>query len=103
MSLPNNPNFRVVGVEDDDPPPSPQPSPQEHAVAIKMLQVALSALWSQFVVAVAHMFTFASVASVFVLYLLAPSDPSTRQLVLLGMYGTIILLANGLVIWSRRK
>lgn len=93
-----NPNFRVVGVEDDE----PAPSQQDQAVAIKMLQVALSALWARFTTAVADCFMLLAAASVFVLYMQAPADPSPRQLVLFGMYSAFVLLACGLVHWGRK-
>lgn len=80
----------------------PTPTPEQNAVAIQMIRIALSAIWQQFVVAVAHLFTLASCASVFVLALTIP-DPNTRQLVMLGGYALFVLAANFLVIGSRRK
>ena len=93
-----SPLFRVVGAEPD----APQQTPQEHAVAIKMISIALSALWQQFVIAVTHCFTLASGASVFVLYFYT-ADPNIHQLVMLGGYSSFVLAANWLVIGSRRK
>lgn len=101
MTLQPNPNFRIVGVEDDD--PAPQPSPQEQAVAIKMLQVALGALWQQFTVAVANCFVLLAAASVFILFYVAPPDPSVKQLTMLGLYAGFILIASFMVIWSRGR
>lgn len=93
-----NPLFTVVGQEPD----APQQTPQEHAVAIKMLSIALSGIWQQFVVAVTHCFTILSGASVFVLYFYT-SDPNVHQLIMLGGYSAFVLAANWLVIGSRRK
>lgn len=98
-----NQQFRVVGTVEDDAPPVPQPTQQDQAAAVQMIRIALSALWQQFTIAVAHCFTLLSAASVFVLFFVAPQDPSVKQLTLLGIYAAFILLANAMVIWSRRK
>jgi hypothetical protein len=94
-----NSQFRIVGVEDDAPSP---PSQQDHAAAVKMIEIALSALWKQATIAVAHCFTLLSAASVFTLFFVAPVDPSVKQLTLLGIYSAFILAANAMVIWSRK-
>lgn len=99
MTIQSNPNFRVVGVEDDE----PAPSPQDQAVAIKMLQVALSALWGRFTTAVADCFVLFVGASVFALFYAAPTDPTARQLVSLGLYAAFALVASAMVIWGRRR
>lgn len=96
-----SPLFKVIGQEPDEPAP-PQQNPQDQAVAIKMIQIALSAIWQQAIIAVAHLFTLLSVASAFVLWIMIP-DPNTRQLIAMGMFAVFILTANLLVIWSRRK
>ena len=90
-----SPLFKVVSEEPE------APSQQDQAVAITMIQIALSAIWKQFVIAVAHTFTLLSVASAFVLWLLIP-DPNTKQLISMGMYAAFVLAANLLVIWSRK-
>jgi hypothetical protein len=92
------PLFTVVGQEPD----TPQPTPQQYAQAISLIQIGLSTLWQQFVVAVAHAFTLFSCASVFVLYF-CTSDPNVHQLIMLGGYSIFILAANYLVIRSRHK
>jgi hypothetical protein len=98
-----HPLFRTLAVEPDPPPaPAPQLNSQANAVAIHVLKVALSAIWQQFVIAIAHLFTLASAGSCFVLWLLTP-DPNTKQLVALGMYAGFVLAANMQVLWSRRK
>ncbi len=95
-----SPLFKTLSVE-PDPQPSPQQSAQQQAVAIRMIQIALSALWQQFIISLAHLFTLASGASVFVLFL-SIADPNTRQLVMLGGYAVFVLAANWLVIGSRK-
>jgi hypothetical protein len=98
-----SPLFRTLAIEPDPPPATaPQPTDQQQAVAIQMIRIALSAIWQQFIIAVAHIFTLASAGSCFVLWLLTP-DPNSKQLVSMGMYATFILVANVLVLWSRRK
>lgn len=94
-----SPLFRTLSVE-PDPQPAP-PSKEQNAVAIQMIRMALSSLWQQFVIALAHLFTLASGASVFVLYFYT-ADPNTRQLVMLGGYSLFVLAANWLVLWSRK-
>lgn len=93
-----SPLFKVVS---EEPEASPQAA-QQQAVAITMIQIALSAVWKQAIIAVAHLFTLLSVASAFVLWLMIP-DPNTHQLIAMGMFATFILAANLLVIWSRRN
>ena len=93
-----SPLFRVVGTEPDTPP---QASSQQYAQAINLIQIGLSTIWQQFVIAVAHAFTLFSAATVFVLCLWTP-DPNTHQLVMLGGYSLFILAANYLVIRSRK-
>ncbi len=94
-----NPNFRVVGVEDDEPA---APSKQENTVAIKMIQIALAALSQRAIAALASMFTILTVGGVFILFLSAPPDPSVKQITLLGIYAAFTLLINGLFFWSRK-
>jgi hypothetical protein len=96
-----SPLFRTLAIEPDPPPASPQ-SDKQHAVAIKMIQIALSAIWQQFIIALSHLFTLASAGSCFVLWLLTP-DPNPHQLISMGMYAGFVLAANVLVLRSRRK
>lgn len=93
-----SPLFKVI----PEPEPEATVSPQENAVAVKMLHIALQGLWREAAIAVSHLFTLLSAASVFVLFFVAPSDPTVKQLTLLGIYSAFVLLANALVIWSRR-
>jgi hypothetical protein len=99
-----SPLFKTLAIEPDPPaaPPPPQQNAHEHAVAIQMIRMALSAVWQQFVIALAHLFTLASAASVFALYFVT-ADPNTHQLIMLGGYSLFVLCANWLVIGSRRK
>jgi hypothetical protein len=90
--------FRVVSAEPDAPP---QPSQQQYAQAINLIQIGLSTIWQQFVIALSHAFTLFSCASVFVLYFWT-GDPNVHQLVMLGGYSVFILAANYLVIRSRK-
>ena len=94
-----SPLFRTLSVEPDAPTPQ---SDQQQAVAIKMISIALSALWQQFIVSLAHLFTLLSGGSVFVLYFYT-ADPNVHQLIMLGGYSLFVLAANWLVIGSRQK
>ena len=87
-----NPLFRVVGTE----PETPQPTPQEHAVATKMLVMALAALGQRFIVALASMFTLLTIGSCFFLWMMIP-DPNNKQLIALGMYALLVLAINVIV------
>lgn len=91
--------FKVVSEEPEVPT---QQAAQQQAVAITMIQIALSAIWKQAIIAIANLFTLLSVASAFVLWLMIP-DPNTHQLIAMGMFAVFILTANLLVIWSRRN
>ena len=86
------PLFTVVSQEPDIPPPTQQ----EQAVATKMIYMALAALGQRFVVALASLFTIATVGSAFVLWLLTP-DPNTKQLISLGIYALLVLAINVIV------
>jgi hypothetical protein len=97
-----SPLFRTLAVEPDPPPAQPQATAQQQAVAIQMIRMALSALWQQYVIALSHLFTLATAGSCFVLWLLTP-DPDPHQLISMGMYATFVLVANVLVLRSRRK
>lgn len=92
------PLFTVVGQEPD----TPQQTPQEHAVATKMLIMALTALGQRFVIALHGMFMLLTVASCFILWLMIP-DPNTKQLISMGMFAAFVLFINLLAIWGRRK
>ena len=96
-----SPLFKTLAIE-PDPPAAPPPSQQDHARAIALIQVALSTIWQQFVVATSHMFTLLSAGSVFVLFYVT-ADPNTHQLVMLGGYALFVLAANWLVIGSRKR
>ena len=86
------PLFTVVGQEPD----TPQHTPQEHAVATKMLIMALTALGQRFVVALASMFTLLTIGSAFFLWMMIP-DPNNKQLIALGMYALLVLSINVIV------
>lgn len=98
----HNPNvsqlFKVEPIPDE---PSSFPA-QENTVAIKMMHIALQGLWREAAIAVSNLFSLLTAATVFTLFFVAPADPSVKQLTLLGIYSAFILLANALVIWSRR-
>jgi len=74
------------------------PSKREASAAMQMLLAALS----QKVGAFAHaVFTLLTVGSCWWLFMQAPPDPSVKQLVGLGMYGSFILALH--VIRGRQK
>jgi hypothetical protein len=97
-----SPLFKTLAIEPDPPTaPQSQAAANQQAVAIKMIQIALSAIWQQFIIALSHLFTLASGASCFVLWLLTP-DPNQHQLISMGMYAAFVLVANVLVLRSRK-
>lgn len=77
----------------------PENDNRAEQAAANMLMVALKALSQRAVAAVADLFMLATVASAFLLWMWTP-EPTTYQLVGLGMYGIFILAANWIV---RRK
>lgn len=64
------------------------PAKREASAAMQMLLAALSQKIGAFAYAV---FTLLTVGSAWWLFLQAPADPSIKQLVGLGMYGSFIL------------
>lgn len=96
-----SPLFKTLAIEPDPPPATSPQAAQQQAVAIQMIRMALSALWQQYVIALSHLFTLASGGSCFVLWLLTP-DPNQHQLISMGMYAAFVLVANVLVLRSRK-
>jgi hypothetical protein len=87
-----NPGFEVV--VDNDKPATPQADP--NAVAVRLIQVALTALSQRAVVALADLFTLITVASAFCLWWSIPA-PNDRQIAALSIYAVFILAANWIV------
>lgn len=67
--------------------------PMFERAAIDMMQLALSTIWQQFIIAVASLFQLATVASVFVLWYLTP-NPSQLQIASMSIYAVFILAIN---------
>lgn len=95
------PRFRTVEEFEDAPPPAltrdPEPSPVAAAVtsaATSMLLLGLKTLSQKTVVALASLFTLLTAASVFAIAFVISQNPSTLQLVLLGIYAAFVLLLN---------
>jgi hypothetical protein len=78
----------------------PPIAPRSQTISIQMLTIALKALSQRAVIAVSNLFMLLTAASVFVLWYNAPAEPSTSQLVRLGLYGVFVLVLN---IIHRRK
>jgi hypothetical protein len=100
MSQPS-PLFNVVSVEDDAQQPQPQPSAQQQAVTIKMIEIALGAIWKQFVIAISRLHMIASTAAVFTLFYVN-NNPNVNQLIMFGIFALFVLMANALVIRARK-
>jgi hypothetical protein len=58
-----------------------------------MLMIALKALSQRTIIALASLVDLALAASVFVLWMIVISTPTTLQLIGLGMYGMFVLIA----------
>lgn len=83
---------------DDTPEPTTTEAPQEDR-GFSVLMLALKALSQRTLVALASLFTLITVGSAFWLFMVTP-EPTTFQLIKLGMYGMFVLAANFIV---RRK
>lgn len=83
------PAFELVGERADEPVPAMQ-SAQEKA-AIQMLQIGLAALSKKAVVALSTIFTGAALFSAWWLWAAILPNPSTLQLVGVGMYAAFLL------------
>jgi hypothetical protein len=75
------------------PPPRPAPQPANVSALTGMLMIALKALSQRTIVALASLVDLALAGSVFVLWVLVIAEPTTLQLVGLGMYGAFVLSA----------
>ena len=64
---------------------------RDQNMAAEIMGIALKALSQRALVAFASLFTAATVASAWWLWLQAPPDPSVKQLVGLALYGLFIL------------
>lgn len=86
---PRKPAFEVVSDEE----PASQP---KHDAGMAMLILGLKALSQRTLVAVSNLFTLATVASAFWLWM-SIRNPDPYQLVELAMYGVFVLAANWIV------
>lgn len=64
------------------------------SAATSMLLLAIKSLSQKTVVALATLFTLLTAASVFAIAFVISANPSTLQLVLLGIYSVFVLLLN---------
>ena len=85
------------------PPPPPRPQQSVEQAATNMLMLALKALSQRAVVGVGHLFVVFSVASAWWLWMTTLPQPTTQQLVGLGLYGLLILSLNYLVLARTRS
>lgn len=92
------PGFRLEVVEDDNEPAVPPDRRDEHAAQALML--ALTALSQRALVALASLFSLATVASVFWLGMAISSNPSPYQIATLAIYAGFVIAVNIIV---RRK
>ena len=94
--------LQLVGQESDDISQigAPPQEPKINKIAGDVLVLALTALSQRAIDAISRLFTLLTVASVFVLWYVAPPEPSIYQLVKLGAYAAFILGVNLIV---RRK
>lgn len=92
------PKFEVV----EEPDSSPD-SPAEGGAAFAGLMLALKALSQRAVVALEACFTLVTVLLVWALWWRVMDEPSTNQIAALSLFAVFVLLANGLVLFRRRK
>jgi len=77
--------------------PEPGPAkPKDPSAGLSLIILGLKALSQRALVAVADLFMLATVLSAWWLWTSIP-DPSTHQLVGLGLYGALVLAANWIV------
>jgi len=83
---------KVSEIETDENRVVDHPAVQrDPAMAAQIMSIALKALAQKALVAISSLFTAATVASAWWLWLQAPPDPSVKQLVGLALYGLFIL------------
>lgn len=80
--------FTPPGSDIPQPPPAP---PFHETLAFQALMLSLKVVGQRALVAVSHLFTAASVASVWALCYLVLHEPNTTQLVGIGLYATFVL------------
>jgi hypothetical protein len=85
--------FEVVR---DDAPAPPRAAP-DNSAATTALIIALKALGQRFIIALSNLFCLITVLSVFWLGLSIIHEPTTPQLIGLGMYALFILAINIIV------
>lgn len=88
--------FKQVGETDTDARVVEHPNAQHATVTAQALAIALRALSQRAVTALSSLFTAGTVLSAWWLWLQAPPDPSTRQLVGLALYALFILALHGI-------
>ena len=75
-------------------------SSTDHSAALSLLLLSLKTVSQRALIAISSMFTFAAVGSAWWLFDNdIPADPSTHQLIGLGLYGAFVLT----VLWIKRK
>ena len=90
------PGFQIV----DEPETPTQPQAPSQGAAVRMLTIALGALTKRTVIALADLFTLATVASAWWLWWSVLPEPTDKQIVSLAIYAVFVLVANVIV---RRK
>ena len=92
--------FQAVAERDEDETvvshPSRRPAAEEASAALQLLMTSLGALSKRTVIALAQLFTLATVGSAFWLWCATP-EPTVLQLVSLGMYSAFVLAINFIV------
>lgn len=91
------PRFEVV----EEPDSSPDPA--EGGLALAGLMLALKALSQRAIVALEACFTLVTVLLVWALWWRIIDEPTANQISALGLFAVFVLLANGLVLFRRRK
>ena len=86
--------LRQVGPDREIPEPAAAApaAPQQEQAALGLLLLAIKTIGQRFIIALGHLSAAAALASVWYLFYAAlPADPSTHQLIALGLYGTLVL------------
>lgn len=84
--------FKVVGEETiESPQITPNRSPEDANKALQILMLSLRVVGQRFVIAISNLFTAAALASAWFLWREILPNPTTAQLVGVGLYAAFLL------------
>ena len=82
--------FAIVGERQEDTAPA-APTQEDHDHAQRLILLAIKTLSQRATVAIAHLFTILMCGSAFWLWMVTLPNPTTYQLIGLGLYGALII------------